>query len=71
MALGAMLINALHAALEDRKIAFEGVGVAIAANILTLAMIDRVVLFELPANGLVDIGFVGHQNRFPSQVFVE
>lgn len=33
MVFGAMLIDALHAALEDREIAFNGVGVDVAANV--------------------------------------
>ena len=38
MPLGAMLIDALHAAFEDGEIAFDGVGVDIAPTVLTTVM---------------------------------
>ena len=37
---GAMLVNALHTAYEDREIAFEGVGVAVAALPFFLAVVN-------------------------------
>ena len=40
MALAAMLIDALHAALEDRKVAFNGVGVDDPTHVFANAVID-------------------------------
>ena len=47
MMLSAMLIDTLHAALEDTEIAFEGVGVAIAALPFLLAVIDAFMAGEI------------------------
>src|SRR5712671_4761230 len=43
MLLFAMLIDALHATLEDRIIAFNGVGVGATANVFFLAVVDSFV----------------------------
>lgn len=56
---GAMLISAAHAALENREVAFDSVGVDFAANVLTLAMIDRVMLGDLIQQASVNPAFVG------------
>ena len=40
MLLSAMLIDALHAALEDREIAFDGVGVDVAAHVLAAGVVN-------------------------------
>jgi hypothetical protein len=55
--LGAMLIDALHASLEDRIVAFNRVGGDIAANVLIGAVGDGLVAFELAADFLIDVGF--------------
>lgn len=47
MVFGAMLVNALHAALEDRIVAFHGVCVDGAANIFVLGMRDEIVRGEI------------------------
>jgi hypothetical protein len=38
-----VLINALHAALEDAEIAFDGVGVRVAANVFLVTVVDALV----------------------------
>lgn len=62
MTLTAVLIDALHAALEDREITFDGVGGDIAAHPLVFAVIDALVASEV--TGLVHVfvpaGLVGH-----------
>lgn len=60
---GAMLISAAHAALEDREVAFDGVGVNLAANVLTFAVIDRVMLDNLIQQASVNAAFVGMYAR--------
>ena len=40
----AMLVGALHAALEDTEVAFDGVGVDFTAGPFLLPVIDRVML---------------------------
>jgi hypothetical protein len=42
-----MLIDALHAALEDRKETFDSVRVNIAAHVLASGMLDRQVFAEM------------------------
>ena len=55
MPLGAVLIDALHAALEDREITLDGVGVAVAALPLFDSVVDGLVGREL----LADAGITG------------
>src|SRR3954468_4438643 len=61
MVLGAMLIDALHAPLEDRKISFNGVSMSYPAHPFLFGMVDGFVSGE----PLSDIGigpqFVSHQ----------
>ena len=66
--LGAMLIDALHAALEDAEKAFDGIGVDRAASVLMAIMGHNAMLGEVPANRLVVGCFVGHQPRFAGKV---
>ena len=68
MALGTVLINALHATLEDREIALDGVGVNFAAPVLASAVAHNAMRGKFTANVLVIAGFVGHQARFARQV---
>src|SRR5260221_7626253 len=61
MLLAAMLVDALHAALEDAEIAFNGVGVDLAANVLLGAMMDALVSDEVQASFLVPACLIGHE----------
>src|SRR5579863_9689983 len=70
----AMLIDALHAALEDRIVAFGGVGVGVEAGhavgvaVFVAAMIDGRMVGELAANLGVMRRFVGHKVRLARDV---
>jgi hypothetical protein len=70
MLLGAMLIDALHAALEYRIEALDRVGVDVAANVFVPAMVHAVMADELAADLLVGLMFVGRQGGFAAQVCV-
>jgi hypothetical protein len=68
-----MLVNALHAALEDRIEAFDRIGmdyivVAVReflgvgiANVFLPTVVDRIVAQEVLADFFVPTGFVGHE----------
>lgn len=61
MVFTAMLVDAFHAALEDRKVAFDGVGVDRPAPVFAFIVTDNTVAGELtPDLGVVG-RFVGHQ----------
>src|SRR5437016_3884067 len=71
MLLAAMLIHALHAALEDRIEAFNRVRgdyVDTVANVFLFAMVDRAVAVKLAAYFHVVSRFVGHELAFPANV---
>jgi hypothetical protein len=53
-----MLVDARHPALEDRKVAFDGLGVGFAANPFFLAVVNRFVTGELPADRTVHIRLI-------------
>jgi hypothetical protein len=57
--LGAVLIDAGHSALEDREIAFNGVGVSIAAHPFLAPVIDGFVTSEAPADRAVRVRLIG------------
>jgi len=68
---GAMLVNALHAALEDAEKPFNGVGVdsaIIAADILAYFMLNHIVRRKFITYLLVDIVVIGHENSFTIHV---
>src|SRR5580692_3408887 len=50
MLLAAVLIDALHTALEDRIEAFDRVGVDVTANVFLLAVVHALMADELAAN---------------------
>jgi hypothetical protein len=58
--LGAVLIDALHSALEDREKAFDRVCASPTATVLLAAMRDRQMLRELLANC---VDFCGYWQR--------
>lgn len=71
MALAAVLIDALHAPLEDGEEVFDGVGVNVAAPIFTLAMRDNTVLREGLGKADILACFVGHDARFVRDVLLQ
>jgi len=77
----AMLIDALHAALEDRIVAFNRIGMdrfdvqpvgfvdpSFVANVLIFAVRDRAVTGKFIANAVVVLGLIGHHGRFARNV---
>ena len=50
-----MLVDAINPAFQDRKIAFDGVGVGLAANIFLLGMVDSLVRDKVPAKSGIGI----------------
>src|SRR6185312_10563823 len=65
---GAMLIGAAHAALENRKVAFDGVGVNAAANVFASRMLDGHVAEEILSDSRIETAFVGEQHAFGGDV---
>jgi hypothetical protein len=65
----AMLINALHAALEDRIEALNRVGMDFAANVFLLGVLDAFVgdTFNF-GDDLVAAQFVRYQARFAGEI---
>jgi hypothetical protein len=66
-----MLVDALHATLEDGERAFHGVRVdsaVIAINVAAEAVEHRAGLGKLASDLLVHLGFVGHQASFAADV---
>ena len=63
MLLGAMLVNALHAPLEDGEVAFESVGVDVAAHVLALDVANHAMLGKLVLQVGVLAGLIGHNAR--------
>lgn len=71
MGLAAVLIHALHAPLEDREIAFNGVGMNgrdFLVHILTGAVIGCAVAREMSADAVIDARLVGHHDRLFSYI---
>src|SRR3546814_16933060 len=68
MLLAAMLVDALHAALEDAEIAFDGVGVRGATDVLDLAVVDALMAGELFADLAVMAGFIRHDGGIAPDV---
>ena len=76
----AMLVDALHAALENREYALDGIGVNLellaggesadvgVANIFVSAVVDGHVRGVLPPKSGVDRRFVGHHLRLVGEV---
>src|SRR6266446_2800006 len=60
----AMLVDAFHAALEDRIEAFNRIGVDVAANVFLLTVVDGFVAGKLRTNLKILTSLVGHQGGF-------
>lgn len=58
---GDVLINAVDAALEDRKVALDGVGVGVAPDVFLGAVVDGLVRSEVPADAGIDRRLVAHE----------
>src|SRR5579883_638260 len=71
MLLIAMLVNALHAALEDAKIALKGVHMDFAAGVLFAPMIYSLMTGKFATKIHVIFGLVGHKAAFLGQVRVK
>jgi hypothetical protein len=68
MSFAAMLIESTHAAFEDRKEAFDCVGVDHAAHILAMRMCECVVTAELLTKLGIEVTLVGMQPAFAADV---
>src|ERR1700691_5355302 len=58
MFLRAVLIHAAHPALEDRKEAFDRIGMHVTAHVLAMRMRHGFMCGELPANADIEAAFV-------------
>lgn len=56
---GTVLIDALHAAFENREITLDGIGGDVAANVLAARMIDLLMLGDVQAGIPIKTAFVG------------
>ena len=61
MLLAAMLVDATHPALEDRKEAFDRIGMDAAASVLAALVVDAQVVGEFLAGGLVPARLIGEE----------
>jgi hypothetical protein len=68
MLFGAMLVDAMHAALKDAEHAFDGVRVGIAAHVFVGTVVDRLVVRELGTDLRIEAAFVGIENRLAMHV---
>src|SRR3981081_1589229 len=68
MLLFAMLVDAFHAALEDRIVAANRVRGDITPDVFLDAMVHRFMARKLFANRLVELRFIGHQRGFAGNV---
>src|ERR1700691_1336965 len=71
MLLTAVLINSLHAALEDREISLNRVCCYIAARIFLIGVIDALMLGEFLAGFTVVVRFVSMETAFSSHILVQ
>src|SRR5947199_133212 len=81
MLFAAMLIDAAHAALENREIAFRRIGVdflsfgtflapsEVVTNVLFRAMLHGLVRVEMERSEAIELAFVGMQPRLARDVF--
>src|SRR3569832_1407519 len=74
MVMAAMLIDALHAALEDREEPFDGVGMYVGAllgNVLLLGVIYSPMKAKAQAQCVIIGGLVGHHAGFAGDILAE
>ena len=64
----AVLVDAAHTALEDREIAFNGIGVNVAPNILASAMHNEIVRCKIVVQLAILTSFVGVDGGFLGDV---
>lgn len=69
--LRAVLIDALHAALENRKVAFNGIRGALATGIFHFLVVHLAVAGEFFANVLVPASSIRHQVAFAADVHAD
>jgi hypothetical protein len=69
MLLAAVLVDAAHAALEDRKEAFRRIGMNVIANVFANAVLDGFMRGEMFLGTSVEAAFVGMQAAFLGDVF--
>ena len=68
MLLAAMLVDAFHAALEDRIEALDRVCVRLAANVLFGRMVDAIMANEAAARTIVVERFIGIEDAFALRI---
>ena len=68
MLLSAVLIDTLHAPLEDRKIAFKRVRMDIIANVFLGGMLDGLVTFKVAIHAKIQFALIGMQKAFAVDV---
>lgn len=59
-----VLINAVHAAFQDREESFYGVGVSVAAHVFVGIVLDGAVRCKIPADGGKRCFLIGHELAF-------
>ena len=68
MLLAAVLINALHAALKNREVAFNRISGHVAANVFLATMIYSFVAGKFSAKLFVPSRLIGHEAGFAGNV---
>jgi len=66
-----MMVNAIDAALENRKVTLDGVRVRVTANIFLSRMVHGLMAGEAFANLQIDAALIGAQMRFGRNLFLE
>src|SRR3982751_1884288 len=66
-----MVVNSINAALQDREVAFNGIGVGIATNIFFGGMVDGLVTGEALVGFQVDSALIGAQVRLCGNLFFD
>jgi hypothetical protein len=56
-----MLVDAIDAALQDREVALDGVGISLSPDIFFGGVVNRLIVRECGADRRVDVRFIGHE----------